>query len=163
MVQDNLIGLHLYSTSPYYKKLMKIVYKNRIKMLNISRLICFTSKGKKWATIKNDITTHNKLKHFERFMRRKLYQIKSPKLINMSLRALHYGCRETVILKEIQIEWLVNFWFPIDELLQQFFFIKFLVNFFPITGSDTERIFCLSTNLRSRGMFSKYSASYRSR
>ena len=104
MAQDNLIGLHLYSTSPYYKKLVKTVYKNRTKILNISKLICFTSKGKKSATIKNDITTHNQLKHSERFMRRKLYQIKSPKLINMYLSALLYGCRETVILKEIQIE-----------------------------------------------------------
>ena len=75
-------------------------------MLNISRLIYFTSKGKKSATItiNNDITTHNKLKHSERIMRRKLYQIKAPKLINMFLSVLFYGCHETVILKEIQIE-----------------------------------------------------------
>ena len=104
MAQENLIGLYLLFNLSVLQKLVKICYKNRTKMLNISRLICFTSKGKKSATINNDITIHNKLKHSERIMRRKLYQIKSPKLINMSLSALLYGCRETVILKEIQIE-----------------------------------------------------------
>ena len=57
-------------------------------MLNISKLICFTSKGKISVTINSDITTHNKLKYSERTMRRKLNQIKSSKLINLSLSAL---------------------------------------------------------------------------
>ena len=105
MAQNYLIGLDLiFDHSILQKYLVKIGYKNRTKMLNISRFICFTSKVKKSATINSDITTHTKLKHSERIMRRKLYQIKSPKLMNMSLSALLYGCRETVILKEIHIE-----------------------------------------------------------
>ena len=87
-----------------YKKLVKIGYKNRTKMLNISRLICFTSKGKKLATIKGDITKYNKLKHSGRIMRRILFQINRLKLINMSLSELLYGCCKTIILTEIQIE-----------------------------------------------------------
>ena len=75
-------------------------------MLNISRLICFTSKGKKSAMIYffGDIATHNRLKHSVRIMRRILYQINPLKLINMSLSEFLYGCCKTVILTKIQIE-----------------------------------------------------------
>ena len=71
MVQDNLTGLHLHFPVSVLQK-------------------------KREITVSLHIT---KLKHSERIMRRKLHQTKSPKLINMSLSALIYGCRETVILK----------------------------------------------------------------